>query len=149
VVEQAVGILRPQAESKGVALSVDVAADLPAADIDRERIGQVLRNLLNNALAHTAPGGEIGVCAERQNGMIRTIVRDTGEGISAEDLPHVFDRFYRADRSRARQTGGYGLGLAIVRQLVQAHGGAVAVESQLGKGSEFSFTVPVYSNGQS
>jgi signal transduction histidine kinase len=70
-------------------------------------------------------------------------VRDTGEGISAEDLPHVFDRFYRADRSRARQTGGYGLGLAIVRQLVEAHGGAVTVESEVGKGSAFAFTVPI------
>jgi signal transduction histidine kinase len=143
VIEKAVEILRPQAESKGVALSVDVAPDLPPADIDRERIGQVLRNLLNNALAHTPERGTISVSAARENGMIRVTVRDTGEGISAEDLPHVFDRFYRADRSRARQTGGYGLGLAIVRQLVEAHGGAVTVESEVGKGSAFSFTVPV------
>jgi signal transduction histidine kinase len=77
--------------------------------------------------------------------MIRVTVRDTGEGISAEDLPHVFDRFYRADRSRARQTGGYGLGLAIVRQLVEAHGGAVTVASELGRGSVFAFTVPAAS----
>ena len=118
---------------------------MPEADIDRERIGQVLRNLLNNALAHTPSGGEISVSAAHQNGMIETTVRDTGEGISAEDLPHVFDRFYRADRSRARQTGGYGLGLAIVRQLVQAHGGAVSVESEPGNGSAFVFTVPVWS----
>jgi len=70
-------------------------------------------------------------------------VRDTGEGISPDDLPHVFDRFYRADRSRARQTGGYGLGLAIVRQLVLAHGGTITVESEPGKGSTFTFTAPV------
>jgi signal transduction histidine kinase len=145
VIEKAVEILRPQAESKGVALSVDVAPDLPPADIDRERIGQVLRNLLNNALAHTPERGTISVSAARENGMIRVTVRDTGEGISAEDLPHVFDRFYRADRSRARQTGGYGLGLAIVRQLVQAHGGAVTVASELGRGSVFAFTVPAAS----
>jgi signal transduction histidine kinase len=138
-----VEILRPQAESKGVSLSVAVASDLPDADIDRERIGQVLRNLLNNALAHTPEGGTIRVEAGQQNGMIRVTVRDTGEGISAEDLPHVFDRFYRADRSRARLTGGYGLGLAIVRQLVQAHGGTVSVESELTRGSAFAFTVPV------
>jgi signal transduction histidine kinase len=145
VIEKAVEILRPQAESKGVALSVDVAPDLPPADIDRERIGQVLRNLLNNALAHTPERGTISVSAARENGMIRVTVRDTGEGISAEDLPHVFDRFYRADRSRARQTGGYGLGLAIVRQLVEAHGGAVTVASELGRGSVFAFTVPAAS----
>ncbi len=145
VVEKAVEILRPQAENKGVTLLVVLAPDLPDADIDRERIGQVLRNLLNNALAHTPAGGSITVEAGRLNGMIKVTVSDTGEGISAEDLPHVFDRFYRADRSRARQTGGYGLGLAIVRQLVQAHGGAVSVESEVGKGSAFSFTVPAAS----
>ena len=83
----------------------------------------MLRNLLNNALAHTPAGGEIGVSATRENGSVWVSVCDTGEGIAPEDLPHVFDRFYRADRSRARQTGGYGLGLAIVKQLVQAHGG--------------------------
>jgi signal transduction histidine kinase len=144
VIEKAVEILRPQAEGKGVTLSVAMTPDLPLAEIDRERIGQVLRNLLNNALAHTPTGGVIEVSAARENGAIRVMVRDTGEGISAEDLPHVFDRFYRADRSRARQTGGYGLGLAIVRQLVEAHGGAVAVEIRIvGKGSAFSFTVPL------
>jgi signal transduction histidine kinase len=142
VMEKAVEILRPQAESKGVALSVAIAPDLPQADIDRERIGQVLRNLLSNALAHTPTGGAVTVEAGRLNGSMKVTVRDTGEGISAEDLPHVFDRFYRADRSRARQTGGYGLGLAIVRQLVQAHGGTVSVESDVGKGSAFAFTVP-------
>lgn len=143
VVEQAVQILRPQADAKGVALSVDLAPDLPEVDIDRERIGQVLRNLMNNALAHTPPGGEIGISARQDGGFVNIAVRDTGEGISPDDLPHVFDRFYRADRSRARQTGGYGLGLAIVKQLVLAHGGTITVESEAGKGSTFTFTTPV------
>jgi len=143
VVEQAVQILRPQADVKSVALSVDLAPDLPEVDIDRERIGQVLRNLMNNALAHTPSGGEIGISAKQDGGFVSIAVRDTGEGISPDDLPHVFDRFYRADRSRARQTGGYGLGLAIVRQLVLAHGGTIAVESEPGKGSTFTFTAPV------
>lgn len=143
VAEQAVEILRPQADAKGVRLSVDVPDSLPLVNIDRERIGQVLRNLMNNALAHTPTGGEIGVSAARQNGAVSVSVCDTGEGISAEDLPHVFDRFYRADHSRARQTGGYGLGLAIVKQLVQAHGGVISIESQPGHGSTFSFTLPV------
>lgn len=143
VVDQAVEILRPQASAKGVNLTVDVPADLPDVDIDRERIGQVLRNLMNNALAHTPTGGQIGVSAARENGSVWVAVCDTGEGISAEDLPHVFDRFYRADRSRTRQTGGYGLGLAIVKQLVLAHGGTISVESQLGQGSTFRFSMPV------
>ena len=143
VVEQAVQILRPQADAKGVTLAVDLPPDLPEVDIDRERIGQVLRNLMNNALAHTPAGGEIGVSARRDGGFVSVAVRDTGEGISPDDLPHVFDRFYRADRSRARQTGGYGLGLAIVRQLVVSHGGTITVESRVGQGSTFTFTAPV------
>lgn len=142
VVGQAVEILRPQAAAKQVALTVDTPAELPEVDIDRERIGQVLRNLLSNALAHTPTGGEIRVSAARENGDVRVAVSDTGEGIAPEDLPHVFDRFYRADRSRARQTGGYGLGLAIVRQLVLSHGGTITVKSEMGRGSTFSFTVP-------
>ncbi len=148
VVAQAVEILRPQSDAKGVTLAVDVPTGLPEVDIDRERIGQVLRNLLNNALAHTPGGGEIGVSALGENGSVWVSVCDTGEGITPEDLPHVFDRFYRADRSRARQTGGYGLGLAIVKQLVQAHGGTITVESEPGKGSTFRFSVPVDKNGQ-
>ncbi len=143
VVEQAVQILRPQADTKGVTLALDLAPDLPEVDIDRERIGQVLRNLMNNALAHTPAGGEIGVSAVRDGDFVSVAVRDTGEGIPPEHLPHVFDRFYRADRSRARQTGGYGLGLAIVKQLVLAHGGEITVESQPGKGSTFTFTTPI------
>jgi signal transduction histidine kinase len=143
MVEQAVAILRPQADAKGVALAVDTARDLPEVSIDRERIGQVLRNLLNNALAHTPPGGRIEVSAMREDGAVSVAVRDTGEGIAVEHLPHVFDRFYRADRSRARNTGGYGLGLAIVKQLVQAHGGTITVESRPGHGSVFRFNLPL------
>ncbi len=144
VVEQAVEILRPQAAAKDVALTVDVPRALPDVDIDRERIGQVLRNLMNNALAHTPPSGAIGVDAALEGGSVWVSVHDTGEGIAPEDLPHVFDRFYRADRSRARHTGGYGLGLAIVRQLVIAHGGTITVESTPGQGSTFRFSVPVW-----
>ena len=143
VVEQAVEILRPQATAKDVQLAVDIPDGLPDVDIDRERIGQVLRNLLNNALAHTPSGGQIGVSAARDNGSVQVSVCDTGEGIGPDDLPHVFDRFYRADRSRARQTGGYGLGLAIVKQLVLTHGGTITVESEPGEGSTFRFTLPV------
>jgi signal transduction histidine kinase len=148
IVEQAVAILQPQAKTKGLVLTVDLPADLPPVDVDPERVGQVLRNLLNNAIAHTPEGGEITVTARATDAKaagaeVTVAVHDTGTGIASEHLPYVFDRFYRADKSRARQTGGAGLGLAIVRQLVIAHGGAINVESAPGVGTTFTFTLPV------
>jgi signal transduction histidine kinase len=142
IVEQAVSALRPQADSKEVTLGTDLPADLPLVNVDPERIGQVLRNLLSNAVAHTPPSGKIDVTARAGQGEVTVSVRDTGTGIPAEHLPYVFDRFYRADSSRARQTGGAGLGLAIVKQLVVAHGGTITVASEPGKGSTFTFTLP-------
>jgi signal transduction histidine kinase len=142
MVEQAVAMLRPQAEAKGIALEAGLPPDLPAVNVDAGRIGQVLRNLLNNAVAHTPQGGRIAVTARLEGGLVAVSVSDTGAGIATEHLPHVFDRFYRADQSRARQTGGAGLGLAIARQLVAAHGGSIRVESQVGRGSTFTFTLP-------
>ena len=143
IVEQAVAILRPQANAKGLALIVDLPADLPAVDVDPERIGQVLRNLLNNAAAHTSQGGEITVAAQANSREVSVSVHDTGTGIAPEHLPYVFDRFYRADQSRARQTGGAGLGLAIAKQLVIAHGGTITATSAPGQGSTFTFTLPI------
>jgi signal transduction histidine kinase len=110
--------------------------------VDPERIGQVLRNLLSNAITHTPEGGRIGVELKDQGDELRVTVSDTGIGIPAEDLPYVFERFYRVDHSRVRATGGAGLGLTIAKRLVEAHGGAISVESELGKGSRFSFTLP-------
>ena len=136
-------MLRPQAHAKQVALEVTVPPDLPPVDVDAERIGQVLRNLLNNTIAHTPEGGAITVNTMVQGQQVAVAIRDTGEGISPEHLPHVFDRFYRADQSRNRQTGGAGLGLAIVRQLVAAHGGEVRAVSTIGQGSTFTFTLPI------
>jgi len=106
---------------------------------DPQRIGQVLRNLLANALMHTPAGGTIELRAEPTLDGVRFEVRDTGCGIAPEHLPNVFERFYRADGSRARATGGAGIGLAVVKQLVEAHGGSVSVSSELGKGSVFGF----------
>jgi signal transduction histidine kinase len=143
VVDRAVEAVRPRAAAKGVELQVDLPEDLPLVDVDPRRIGQVLRNLLDNGLTHTGPGGEIGIAARASGQWVEVSVRDTGTGIAAEDLPYVFDRFYRADRSRSRATGGAGLGLAIVKQLVEAHGGRVEVESEVGRGTEFTFTVPL------
>jgi signal transduction histidine kinase len=143
VVDSAVEATCPQAVADELTLIVDVSESLPLADIDPQRIGQVLRNLLCNGMTHTPSGGEISISAYAEEGWIVVCVRDTGTGIAEEDLPHVFDRFYRADRSRSRATGGAGLGLAIVRQLVESHGGRVSVESEPGRGTAFTFTLPV------
>jgi signal transduction histidine kinase len=143
IVEQAITMLRPQAEARSVGLNTDLPDNLPLVDVDPERVGQILRNLLNNAVAHTPEGGQVTVTASSAGPQVRVTVRDTGSGIAPEHLPYVFDRFYRADRSRSRQTGGAGLGLAIVKQLVAAHGGEVFVESAPGQGTAFSFTLPV------
>jgi len=102
-----------------------------------------LRNLLENAIAHTNRDGTITVAARQQDGYVEVSVSDTGEGIPAQDLPYIFERFYRVDKSRTRATGGSGLGLTIAKRLVEAHGGEISVQSELGKGSRFSFTLPV------
>ena len=142
VVGGAVKAVRPRAETAGIALRVDLAESLPLVDVDPQRIGQVLRNLLDNGLTHTGPGGEIGIAAHLSGEWVEVSVRDTGAGIAADDLPYVFERFYRADKSRSRATGGAGLGLAIARQVIQAHGGQIEVESQVGQGTQFTFTLP-------
>jgi signal transduction histidine kinase len=99
--------------------------------------------LIDNAITHTPKGGIITITARKLDKWLEIVVDDTGEGILAEDLPNVFERFYRVDKSRARATGGAGLGLAIAKSLVEAHGGKIEVRSQEGKGSRFSFTLPV------
>ena len=117
-------------------------ANVDPVRMDTMRIGRVLNNLLSNALRHTPSGGKIVVTAERTEGGVEVSISDTGEGIRAEDLPNVFDRFYRGEKSRSRSTGGSGLGLAISRGLVLAHGGDIRVESLPGSGSRFTFTLP-------
>jgi len=134
---------RVQAAEKGIALQAALPEDLPLVDVDPQRIGQVLGNLLNNALVHTPSGGEIVVMARTKESEVEVSVRDTGEGIRSEDLPHIFDRFYRADKSRVQVASGTGLGLAIARQLVKAHGGRIEVESEVGRGTQFTFALPV------
>ena len=109
---------------------------------DADRVGQVLRNLVGNALRHTPANGSITVDVLAAPDQVRVNVIDTGEGIPSEDLPHVFDRFYRGDRSRARSSGGSGLGLAITKSLVEAMGGSIGVDSRSGAGSTFWFTLP-------
>ena len=140
--ERAVRGVRGVADAKGVALELTTSPDLPSLSADPERIAQVLGNLLGNAVRHTPPGGQVSLSVTSRADGVVFAVADTGEGIAEEDLPHVFDRFYRGDRSRSRETGGSGLGLAIARQLVEAHGGQIWVESALGKGSKFAFNLP-------
>ena len=143
LVNRAMEAARAQAAAGGITLQVDLPADLSLVDVDPQRIGQVLGNLLSNALTHTPPGGEVVVAAQARESEVELSVSDTGEGILPEHLPYIFERFYRADRSRSRATGGTGLGLAIARQLVEAHGGRIEVESEVGQGTQFTFTLPV------
>ena len=107
-----------------------------------DKVQRVLYNLVQNAIRHTGPGGAISITGRPDGGFARVDVADTGEGIAAEDLPHIFDSFYRAEKSRSADYGGAGLGLAIARSIVEAHGGRIWVESQVGHGTRFSFTLP-------
>ena len=129
--------------SRQVTVTREVGRGLPPVLADRQRLVQVLLNLVRNAVAHTQEGGIVAVTAERGDaGRVAFAVVDTGVGIAPEDLPHVFERFYRADPSRARASGGFGLGLAIVRDLVKAMGGSVEVESVVGEGTRFRVLLP-------
>ena len=143
VVAAVADVLRPQFERKGVSLDVTVAEELPPVPGDADRLGQVLTNLLDNALRFSVPGGRVMVEALAKRDCVRLAVSDTGSGIGPEDLPHVFERFYRADRARAQATGGSGIGLAIVKHIVEAHGGTVVASSALGRGSRFEIRLPL------
>ncbi len=135
-------VFRPKAGAQGVDISLDVPAGLPTVQADPGRLEQIVFNLLDNAMRYTPKGGGVKVSAESSDSWVIIAVQDSGAGISSEDLPHVFERFYRADPSRARASGGSGLGLAIAKSLVEAHGGRLWVESEMGSGSIFRFTMP-------
>ena len=142
LVEDVVDDFRPLAESRQVSLETDLANSLPRISVDRGRMSQVLANLVSNALRYVQDSGRIRVGAVSLNGFVEMSVSDNGAGISDEDLPHLFERFYRVDAARSRSAGGSGLGLAIAKELVEAHGGTIRVESTLGEGSRFSFSIP-------
>ena len=138
-----VAAFEPRYGSKGVHLSSHVADDLPSLWADYERLGQVLGNLLDNALRHTDPGGRVDVAATAAGDELSISISDNGAGVAAEHLARLFDRFYRADAARDRQHGGAGIGLSIAKALVDAHGGQIEVHSEgHGRGTTFTVTLP-------
>jgi two-component system sensor histidine kinase BaeS len=132
----------PVAAAREIALAASAEPGLPKVEADPDRLRQMLVNLVANALQYAGPGGRVSVEATRAGDSVRIAISDTGPGIPEADLPHIFDRFYRADRSRSRATGGSGLGLAIVRSLVELHRGTVTVQSREGAGTTFVITLP-------
>jgi two-component system, OmpR family, phosphate regulon sensor histidine kinase PhoR len=150
LLEDCVDAVRPMAEKKKIEIFLQGAQDRTEVFCDSEAVHQVLINLLDNALKYTPEGGRIEVLARElssSSGLVEISVRDSGIGIPAEDLPRLFERFYRVDKARSRELGGTGLGLAIVKHLVRSMGGDVTVESQLGKGSKFTFTLQQHDIG--
>lgn len=161
IIERSISRLQPQAARRDLQLVTKISPDLPAALLDAERIGQVLLNLLNNALKFTQAGGTITVTASRTDDLasgsrlehelaqtdleraLLVAINDTGIGIPTQEVDRVFERFYKVDRARTRNSGGTGLGLAIAKHLVERHGGRIWVESQEGVGSTFSLLLPI------
>ena len=141
----AVKELRPQVEAKGLELSVDAPVELPRVMVDRLQIERVISNLVINALRHTK-NGEIKISAEQRDHQVAVSVRDTGSGIPTEYLPHIFDKFVQVPDA---PTGGAGLGLTISKSIVEAHGGQISVQSQVGMGTTFTFTLPLATEDES
>jgi signal transduction histidine kinase len=141
LLEQAAARHAVAAEAQGVTLRVEAGGDPGSVSVDPERLAQVFDNLILNAFRYTPEGGEVVLSANAAAGAVQFQVRDNGSGIALEDMPHIFNRFYRADKSR-QQNGESGLGLAIARSIVEAHDGSIAVNSQLGTGTTFTITLP-------
>jgi two-component system sensor histidine kinase BaeS len=149
LVQRKISQFEVSAQHQNIRLIIDSQKEIPPVNVDSKRIEQVMSNLLSNAIRHTPPGGQITVSLKTikedsttPKASLLVSVADTGEGIPAEHLPYIFERFYRVENSRSRSEGGAGLGLAIVKQMVQAHGGKVRVESQTGQGTTFYIALP-------
>jgi GAF domain-containing protein/nitrogen-specific signal transduction histidine kinase len=145
VVQSVLESLQAEIEEKELELAFEVAPDLPLVKGDQDRLIRILTNLVSNAYKYTPAGGRICITAAPQENFLRVMVADTGIGIQKEEQVKIFDRFFRADHPMVREVSGTGLGLPIVKSLVEMHGGTVQVRSELGKGSEFSFTLPLAS----
>lgn len=138
--------LQPQFADKGVRLNLDLTPDSPQLEVDTVRMSQVLLNLMGNALQYTPPGGEVTVSARAEDSKVTITVQDSGIGIAPEHIPHIFERFYRVDKSRSRTGGGSGVGLTISKHLVEAHGGRLTAASPgLNQGSTFTIYLPMTS----
>ncbi len=144
LIESCLETAQHRAAEKDLRISVNMAQRLPDIAGDRRRLAEVLQNLLDNAIQYTLPGGQIMVSAEAGEDEVIFTVSDTGIGIPKADQPRIFERFYRVDVARSREAGGTGLGLAIAKHLVEVHGGRLWVESEVGQGSQFHFSVPVF-----
>ena len=142
VVDGTLDIIRAKADAGGVRLEARLPAELPAVQADRDRLAQILINLVDNAVKYTPRGGQVAVEAAAGEGLVEVAVVDTGVGIPPADLPRITERFYRVDRARSRELGGTGLGLAIVKHLVAAHGGTLVIESRPGEGTRVRVTLP-------
>ncbi len=143
VVDDVTSRFENEIAGKQISLNIETEPGLMPIRADRLRISQVLGNLIKNSLLHTPEGGSITVSAVQSGREVIFSVADTGPGIAPDELPHIFERFYRADKSRVRTSGGSGLGLTIARTLVTAHGGRIWAESEVGKGTKMSFSVPI------
>jgi signal transduction histidine kinase len=143
LIADAAAAVAPYASEKGVSLQSRITPHVPHVRVDRDRVLQVIHNLLDNAIRHTPAGGRVTAGLEAEGGEVRLWIADTGPGIPEEEVDRVFDRFYRLDPSRARASGGAGLGLAIVKSLVEAHGGRVWVTSHAAEGSTFTVALPI------
>jgi two-component system, OmpR family, sensor histidine kinase BaeS len=142
-VDETIAVIAPECEQTGIHVQNDIRLTTPQVIADSDRITQVLLNLLDNARRHTLDGGMIRIGAIQQGDHLRIWISDTGSGIDPVDLPHIFERFYRADRSRRTSTGGSGLGLSIVKAIITAHSGNIWAESTLGQGTRITFTLPL------
>lgn len=143
LVSQVVSEIEVARPGAGIHIEKRIPEDIPPIDADPERVHQVLFNLVENAVRFTPEGGEVTIAAERHNGSVHISVSDTGVGIGQEHLPRLFERFYRVDPARSREDGGTGIGLAIARSVVEAHGGHIHAQSEPGRGSTFTFDLPV------
>ncbi|MFC1855888.1 two-component system histidine kinase PnpS [Thermodesulfobacteriota bacterium] len=134
--------LKRKVKDKSITINMDIPNDLPEIIADEDRIAQVLLNLIDNAIKYTKENGTVTVSATEKDRFVQVDVSDNGAGIPESDLPRIFERFYRVDKARSRELGGTGLGLSIVKHIVQSHGGEVFVNSVVGRGTTFSFTMP-------